>query len=112
MKPAVVSWVVSLFANPTVLLAPTSKLDRGFESDATGHLLCPIDYNWEDEVYVNSSCSVQRHLCSVAFDKRFAMAIQTSSSLQICGLPFFIHVLVGATTMLNMGSCKVRFSLR
>jgi hypothetical protein len=29
-------------------LPPTSKLDRGFEHDDTGRLLCPIEYNWED----------------------------------------------------------------
>lgn len=29
-------------------LQPTSKLDRGFENDDTGRLLCPIEYNWDD----------------------------------------------------------------
>lgn len=52
LKPAIVSWVLSLSVHPVVLLSPTSKADRGFEHDLTGRLLCPIEYNWLDERYV------------------------------------------------------------
>ena len=29
-------------------LQPTSKIERGFEHDDIGRLLCPIEYDWED----------------------------------------------------------------
>lgn len=49
LKPVVVSWIAGIMGTPvTVPLSPTSKLDRGFEHDDTGRLLCPIEYNWED----------------------------------------------------------------
>jgi hypothetical protein len=53
LKPAVVTWIAALFENPLIPFSPSSKLDRGFESDITGQLLCPIDYNWNDESYVD-----------------------------------------------------------
>ncbi|KAF8228060.1 hypothetical protein L208DRAFT_1293518 [Tricholoma matsutake] len=37
-------------------LPPTSKMDRGFEHDNTGCLLCPIDYNWEDPAVCAGIC--------------------------------------------------------
>ena len=49
LKPAVVSWISCIFgANSCAPLSPTSKLDRGFEHDDTGRLLCPIEYSWDD----------------------------------------------------------------
>jgi hypothetical protein len=30
-------------------LSPTSKEGRGFEHELTGRLLCPIDYDWDDQ---------------------------------------------------------------
>ena len=50
LKPAVVSWIVSVSENPLPPLLPNVKSDRGFEHDATGRLLCPIDYDWADEL--------------------------------------------------------------
>lgn len=48
LKPSVISWIVALFENPNPPLSPTTKMDRGFEHDITGRLLCPMDYNWDD----------------------------------------------------------------
>jgi hypothetical protein len=49
LKPAVVSWIAGILGTPIIVpLSPTSKLDRGFEHDDTGRLLCPMEYNWED----------------------------------------------------------------
>ena len=49
LKPVVVSWIPSILGTPvTVPLSPSSKLDRGFEHDDTGRLLCPIEYDWGD----------------------------------------------------------------
>jgi hypothetical protein len=49
LKPVVVGWIPSILGTPvTVPLSPSSKLDRGFEHDDTGCLLCPIEYNWGD----------------------------------------------------------------
>jgi len=49
LKPAVVSWLTELLENPMVPLSPNNKLERGFEHDLTGNLLCPIEYNWNDK---------------------------------------------------------------
>jgi hypothetical protein len=49
LKLVIVSWIVALFGNPLPPLSPNIKSDRGFEHDVTGHLLCPIDYDWTDE---------------------------------------------------------------
>ncbi|KAI5982080.1 hypothetical protein EDD15DRAFT_2378493 [Pisolithus albus] len=45
LKSAVVHWLTS--AEPEEpLLRPDEKDGRGFDHDQTGHLLCPVDYNW------------------------------------------------------------------
>ena len=49
MKPAVVSWLTELLGNPVVPLTPNNKSERGFEHDLTGQLLCPMEYDWDDE---------------------------------------------------------------
>jgi hypothetical protein len=33
-------------------LSPKVKAERGIDNDVTGHLLCPIDYDWGDLEYV------------------------------------------------------------
>jgi hypothetical protein len=50
LKPAVVSWLGSLFdpKHTHAPLSPTNKSERGFEHHITGKLLCPIDYDWND----------------------------------------------------------------
>jgi len=49
LKPAVISWLTELLENPMVPLSPNNKSERGFEHDLTGKLLCPVEYNWNDE---------------------------------------------------------------
>jgi hypothetical protein len=49
IKPAIVSWLGSLFQNPEVPLSPSNKTERGFEHDITGKLLCPIEFDWDDQ---------------------------------------------------------------
>ena len=34
---------------PDPPLTKEDKSGRGFYNDATGRLLCPVDYNWNDE---------------------------------------------------------------
>ena len=29
-------------------LSATHRLERGISNDVTGHLLCPIEYDWDD----------------------------------------------------------------
>ena len=43
---------------------PPPKLDCGFEHDDTGHLLCPIEYNWEDATWV-PTVHIQRQYADV-----------------------------------------------
>lgn len=50
LKPAVVSWLTELLENPAVPLSPNNKSERGFEHELTGKLLCPVEYDWNDEV--------------------------------------------------------------
>ncbi|KAF9240180.1 hypothetical protein BU15DRAFT_46015 [Melanogaster broomeanus] len=48
MKHAVVTWLPSYYCPIDPPLSPSLKSDRGLEHDATGSLLCPIEYNWSD----------------------------------------------------------------
>ncbi|KAH7924422.1 hypothetical protein BV22DRAFT_1013313, partial [Leucogyrophana mollusca] len=48
LKGAVISWVTELYHPVEPPLRPGIKSDRGLEHDVTGHLLCPVDYNWDD----------------------------------------------------------------
>ena len=49
LKLVVVSWIACMHGTtPATPLSPSFKLDRGFEHDDTGRLLCPIEYDWED----------------------------------------------------------------
>ncbi|KAF9462567.1 hypothetical protein BDZ94DRAFT_1309465 [Collybia nuda] len=48
LKPSIINWIATLVETPAPALDPTTKSDRGFEHDATGRLLCPVDYQWED----------------------------------------------------------------
>jgi len=48
LKFAVVSWVDKMFGPSTPALKPNSKDERGLNSDHTGRLLCPGEYDWED----------------------------------------------------------------
>ncbi|KIK76228.1 hypothetical protein PAXRUDRAFT_170574, partial [Paxillus rubicundulus Ve08.2h10] len=48
LKPAVVHWLMSARPAPEPALEPSEKTGRGFNHDVTGHLLCPVDYDWSD----------------------------------------------------------------
>lgn len=37
---------------PAPLLDPTDRFNRGFQHDATGYRLCPIQYDFQDAEYV------------------------------------------------------------
>lgn len=50
LKPAIVSWISGVLGMAmSTPLSPTSKLERGFDHDDTGRLLCPIEYDWGNE---------------------------------------------------------------
>ncbi|KAH7917428.1 hypothetical protein BV22DRAFT_1026345 [Leucogyrophana mollusca] len=46
LKSAVASWLP--FEPGQAKINPRYKDGRGFYNDATGRLICPVDYNWED----------------------------------------------------------------
>ena len=52
LKFAVVSWVDEMFGPSTPALQPNSKDEHGLNGDHTGRLLCPGEYDWEDEEFV------------------------------------------------------------
>ena len=49
LKLAVVHWLTEAYPDAQPRLEPDEKTGRGFNHDLTGHLLCPVDYNWEDD---------------------------------------------------------------
>ena len=49
---AVANWLNEASPHPEPLLSTTDKSGRGFYHDATGRLLCPVDYDWLDVSYV------------------------------------------------------------
>jgi hypothetical protein len=38
------------------MLSTREKENRGYSNDVTGHLLCPINYNWDNLEYVQVDC--------------------------------------------------------
>lgn len=52
LKIAVVEWVDALYGPSVPQLKPGSKDERGLDNDSTGRLLCPSEYNWDDEMLV------------------------------------------------------------
>ena len=56
LKLAVVNWLNEASPRPEPLLSATDKSGRGFYHDATGRLLCPVDYDWLDVSYVPLIC--------------------------------------------------------
>ncbi|KIJ58630.1 hypothetical protein HYDPIDRAFT_102297, partial [Hydnomerulius pinastri MD-312] len=48
LKGSVATWVNEQCPNPDLVINTLEKHGRGFNNDATGRLLCPVDYNWED----------------------------------------------------------------
>ncbi|KAG2740047.1 hypothetical protein P692DRAFT_20881304 [Suillus brevipes Sb2] len=55
LKELVASWVNIEF-NPTTLIRPDDKHHRGFANDASGKLLCPAEWRWEDPVVRAGIC--------------------------------------------------------
>lgn len=54
LKKVVVSWIDEIFGPSKPALKPRSKDERGFGNDFTGRLLCPGEFDWDDETYVPS----------------------------------------------------------
>ena len=50
LKEEVVSWLMQCLPKPSPPLTKGDKSGRGFYNDAMGRLLCPVDYNWNDEM--------------------------------------------------------------
>ncbi|KII82685.1 hypothetical protein PLICRDRAFT_61796, partial [Plicaturopsis crispa FD-325 SS-3] len=49
LKTSIVAWIAELYVIPIPPIDPNSKLERGLEHDATGALLCPVDFDWTHE---------------------------------------------------------------
>lgn len=52
LKVLVIGWVQEMFGVSVPVLVPNSKAGRGLYNDHTGRLLCPIEFDWENEEYV------------------------------------------------------------
>ena len=48
LKVLVVGWLMQGTPRPEPPLSTEDKTGRGFHNDATGRLLCPVDYDWND----------------------------------------------------------------
>lgn len=53
VKKAIGTWPSTKNFTPSI--AGSDNSIRGFLHDQCGYLLCPIDYDWEDNEYVNST---------------------------------------------------------
>jgi hypothetical protein len=49
LKSAIVAWVNDLFGLSKPALRVDSKQERGLENDHTGRLICPAEFDWDDE---------------------------------------------------------------
>ncbi|KAG1788932.1 uncharacterized protein HD556DRAFT_1244498, partial [Suillus plorans] len=54
LKVVVASWLMQQTPHPTPIIHGQNKLGRGFNNDATGRLICPVDYDWNDPVVQQS----------------------------------------------------------
>ncbi|EGO24016.1 hypothetical protein SERLADRAFT_439322 [Serpula lacrymans var. lacrymans S7.9] len=48
LKSIIVSWIAEIFSVADLTLDASDKSSCGFANDHTGHLLCPIEYDWSD----------------------------------------------------------------
>ena len=48
LKVGVVNWLMQGTPRPEPPLSTEDKTGQGFYNDMTGHLLCPVNYNWND----------------------------------------------------------------
>lgn len=74
LKKAVIIWVEDLFGVSKPALRARSKDERGFENDFTGRLLCPGEFDWDNErcsdlcglcyyiYFIDSSLSVRANI--------------------------------------------------
>ncbi|RDB16224.1 hypothetical protein Hypma_003116 [Hypsizygus marmoreus] len=49
LKTAIANWLNATHTIPNPLLDPDSRFNRGLQHDITGRLLCPIQFDWDDE---------------------------------------------------------------
>lgn len=49
LKSMVVTWLTNMFGTSVPPLLQTAKDGRGFHNVHTGRLLCPGEFNWDDE---------------------------------------------------------------
>lgn len=49
LKWAAVGWVNEMYGASNPPLTIDSKAERGLENDHTGRLLCPCEWDWDDE---------------------------------------------------------------
>ncbi|KAG1847582.1 hypothetical protein F4604DRAFT_1594334, partial [Suillus subluteus] len=50
LKVTIASWLMQATPPPNPVIHGQSKMGRGFNNDATGRLICPVDYDWSDPV--------------------------------------------------------------
>src|ERR1700683_3880674 len=49
LKSAIVAWVNDQYGLSTPVLRVDSKKERGLENDHTSRLLCPAEFDWDNE---------------------------------------------------------------
>ncbi|KIM65580.1 hypothetical protein SCLCIDRAFT_112399 [Scleroderma citrinum Foug A] len=67
LKPVVVQWLMSAEPGPEPLLEPDEKDGRGFDHDITGHLLCPVDYDWNNPHHRAAICDYHPEFLVTAY---------------------------------------------
>ncbi|KAG1820134.1 hypothetical protein EV424DRAFT_1322953, partial [Suillus variegatus] len=55
LKVTVASWLMQLTPPPSPVIQGQNKMGHGFNNDATGRLICPVDYDWND-------LAIQQHI--------------------------------------------------
>ncbi|KAG1883851.1 hypothetical protein F4604DRAFT_1920368 [Suillus subluteus] len=50
LKVTVAAWLMQHTPPPNPVIHGQKKMGRGFNNDATGRLICPVDYDWSDPV--------------------------------------------------------------
>ncbi|KAG2737403.1 hypothetical protein P692DRAFT_20761886, partial [Suillus brevipes Sb2] len=48
LKVTVASWLMQQNPPPNPVIQGQNKICRGFNNNATGRLICPVDYDWND----------------------------------------------------------------
>jgi hypothetical protein len=48
LKPVIVTWVNDLYGLSKPALRTNSKKEQGLENDNTGHLICPVEFSWDN----------------------------------------------------------------